>query len=266
MSDDATVIKIGGAEIRTKQDRIDRSRRMSILVWGPSGVGKTTLACTAPGKKLLVSFDPDGDASVADRDDVDVLDLSSARHAIVTEFKSDTSPLGLAKVIEDYDTIIVDSLTNAQHKTVMHAIGTLRGATIEKPSMEAYGTRNALITQLVKNTLMLTAKHNKHVIFIAHEASPDRDKEGVVIAVTVALGGQLVTSAPVDFSEVWNMQDTKGGRRITIRPARMRTPCKTRMFVTDKEPEFPWKHTGTEIADWYEQWRKGGWAKVPLPK
>ena len=46
---------------------------MSLLLWGASGTGKTTLACTAPGKKLLILFDPDGDASIAERDDVDVV-------------------------------------------------------------------------------------------------------------------------------------------------------------------------------------------------
>ena len=77
--------------------------------------------------------------------------------------------MGISKVIDDYDTIIVDSLTNAQHMAVMHAVTVVKGASIERPSLQGYGHRNALITQLVKNLLRLTAKHDKHVIFIAHE-------------------------------------------------------------------------------------------------
>ena len=264
MTDEPTapVIKIGGMEIKPAGTK---SQRMSLLLWGASGTGKTTLACTAPGKKLLVLFDPDGDASIAERDDVDVVDMSSARNNIVDQFKSE-GVMGISKVIEEYDTIIIDSLTNAQHMAVMHAVTVVKGASIERPSLQGYGHRNALITQLVKNVLRLTAKHGKHVIFIAHEGSPQTNDDGIVTAITVALGGQLVTAAPVDFSEVWSLQDTGKTRRILIRPARSYKPCKTRMFKTDGAPEFEWKHTGTEISDWFDAWKSAGWKKQSLPK
>lgn len=261
-SDDGPAIKIGGVDIKragTKEQRI------SLLLWGASGTGKTTLACTAPGRKLLVLFDPDGDASIAGRDDVDVADMSQAKNSVVEMFKSDANPLGLAKAIEQYDTIIIDSLTNAQHMAVMHAVTVVKGATVERPSLQGYGHRNALITQLVKNVLRLTAKYNKHVIFIAHEGAPTTNDEGLVTAITVALGGQLQTAAPVDFSEVYCLQDTGKSRRILIRPARMYRPCKTRMFVTTGAPEFEWKHTGTELADWFDAWQKGNYQKMSLP-
>lgn len=264
MSDDTPAeIKIAGVPI---QRAGQKQQRMSLLLWGASGTGKTTLACTAPGRKLLLLFDPDGDASIASRDDVDVADFSGVRESIVDQFKNAANPLGIAKALEAYDTVIVDSLTNAQHKAVMHAVNVVKGATVERPSLQGYGHRNALITQLVKNVLSLTAAQGKHVIFIAHEAAPQTNDDGIVLAITVALGGQLVTAAPVDFSEVWSLQDTGKQRRILIRPARNYKPCKTRMFVTDAGPEFEWKHTGTEIADWYEQWRDNGYKKLPLPK
>ena len=255
-------IKIGGVPI-TKAG--SKQQRMSLLLWGASGVGKTTLACTAPGRKLLVLFDPDGDASIAERDDVDIADMSQARNSVVDQFKSDANPLGIAKVLDQYDTIIIDSLTNAQHMTLMHGVTTLKGATVERPSLQGYGLRNALITQLVKNVLRLTAKANKHCVFIAHEGAPQMNDDGVVTAVTVALGGQLQTSAPVDFSEVWCLQDTGKTRRLLIRPARNYKPCKTRMFVTTSAAEFTWDHTGTEIADWYNTWQSGGYKKLSLP-
>ena len=258
-----TVIKIGGVEITPVQQKL---QRISMLLWGPSGSGKTTLACTAPGRKLLVLFDPDGDASITERDDVDVADLTKSANSIVDMFKSDSNPLGLAKAIDKYDTVIIDSLTNAQHMSVMHAVTVVKGATIERPSLQGYGHRNALITALVKNVLRLTAKHNKHVIFIAHEAQPERNDEGVVIAITVALGGQLQTSAPVDFSEVWNLSDTGKVRRIGIRPVRLRSPCKTRMFKTDGAAEFDWKYDEHNLATWFNAWQANSFQKLPLPK
>lgn len=255
-------IKIGGLPI---QQAGQKEQRMSLLLWGASGTGKTTLACTAPGKKLLILFDPDGDASIAERDDVDVVPMYEAKNSIVEQFKQD-GVLGINKVIQDYDTIITDSLTNAQHMSVMHAVTVVKGASIERPSLQGYGHRNALITQLVKNLLRLTAKYNKHCIFIAHEAQPQTNDDGVVTAITVALGGQLQTAAPVDFSEVWCLQDTGKQRRILIRPARSYKPCKTRMFVTNGAPEFEWNYEPDNIASWYAAWKSGGYKKLPLPK
>lgn len=257
-----TEVKIGGVPIKKAGTK---EQRMSLLLWGASGTGKTTLACTAPGKKLLILFDPDGDASIAERDDVDVVDMSQARNSIVDQFKQ-SGVMGIDKIIDQYDTVIIDSLTNAQHMSVMHAVTVVKGASIERPSLQGYGHRNALITQLVKNLLRLTAKHNKHVVFIAHEASPQINDSGVVTAITIALGGQLVTAAPVDFSEVWCLQDTGKTRRILIRPVRNYKPCKTRMFVTTGSPEFTWDHTGSEVADWFSAWKDAGYKKQPLPK
>jgi energy-coupling factor transporter ATP-binding protein EcfA2 len=50
--------------------------QLSMLLWGDSGSGKTTLAATAPGIKLYLLFDPNGDLSLAGRSDVLVLNLS----------------------------------------------------------------------------------------------------------------------------------------------------------------------------------------------
>ena len=149
------VVKIGGVDIEPAHAK---PQRMSMLLWGVSGAGKTTLACTAPGRKLLVSFDPDGAASIAHRTDVDVADLADVSHGVVEQFKSQENPLGIGKVLDEYDTIIIDSLTNAQHMSVMHAVTKVTGATIERPSMQGYGHRNALLTQLVKNVLRMTAR------------------------------------------------------------------------------------------------------------
>jgi phage nucleotide-binding protein len=257
------VIKIGGVDIEPAHAK---PQRLSVLLWGVSGAGKTTLACTAPGRKLLVNFDPDGPASIANRTDVDIADLSDVSAGVVEQFKSQDNPLGIGNVLKEYDSIIVDSLTNAQHMAVMHAVTKTKGASIERPSMQGYGMRNALITQLVKNLLRVTGRADKHIIFTAHEAAPQLNDDGVVMSITMSLGGQLTTNAPIDFSEVYCVEDTGKTRRIAVRPSRARKPMKTRLFVTSGEPEFVWKHTGTELEDWYQAWKINGWKKIELPK
>lgn len=247
-----------------------RPARFTCLLWGDAGCGKTTLAATAPGKKLLINFDPEGPASISTRDDVDVADFSEANPAIAEKFKHD-NVLGLREAIEHYDTIIVDSLTNATQLALMHGIAGTKGATIERPSPGAYGVRNALTLQLVKNMLVLTGKYGKHCIFIAHEGSPIANDDGVVLKITLMLGGQLPNSAPKDLSEVWAVTDTGRERRIAIRPVRMRSPCKTRMFDSSDAAEFVWKYdpeknTGMTIEGWWNKWIEGGREKLPVPK
>ncbi len=266
-------LKMGNLPITKSTNTI---KRMTGLFWGPPGGGKTTLACTAPGRKLLVNFDPDGPASVAGWDDVDVVDFSSAAPATLEQAKNTNNPLGLASVIESYDTIVFDSLTNIGYKTLMHGVGTTKNATVERPGLQAYGVRNALILQLIKNTLALTNKFNKHCIFIAHEAPPTTNDDGVILYITLALGGQLPDQAALDFSEVWNIGDLGAGRnrRIMIRPARSKKPCKTRMFQTTGEPEFEWQFDPDDLDNknnmtlekWYNAWQANGMKKLELPK
>lgn len=248
-----------------------------MLLWGPPGGAKTTLACTAPGKKLLVNFDPDGPASVVGWPDVDVVDFSGCTPSTLEKAKNINNPLGLNDTIENYDTIIFDSLTNIGYKALVHGVSQGgSNVSIERPGLQAYGIRNALILQLIKNVLALTNKTNKHCIFIAHENAPVLNKEGVLQFITLALGGQLPDQAALDFSEVWNISDMGVGRnrRILIRPARNKKPCKTRMFQTTGEPEFDWifdpddldDKDNMTIAGWFTAWQANGMKKLELPK
>lgn len=242
-----------------------------MLIWGPSGCGKTTLAATAPGRKLLMNFDPGGPTSITTYDDVSVLDLSTQPQGIVERFKSESDPLGVNQVRDHFDTFIFDSLTTITELTLHMGITKDRGSTIERPAPAAYQTRNALALELIRNVLRWGEKNQKHVIFIAHEGAAERNNEGSVVSYPVALGGQLPTQATLRISEVWALIDDGRQRKIAIRPCHMRRPMKTRMFSTSGEPEFVWrydadKRTGATLAQWWDQWVTNGLSKLPLPK
>src|SRR4051812_15258663 len=87
----------------------ETDQRFSLLLWGLSGCGKTTLAASAPGNKLLINFDPDGPVSLGPRDDVVLIDLSTEKYTVVDIFKTDDDPLlpigdkkyRLSKIIQD---------------------------------------------------------------------------------------------------------------------------------------------------------------------
>lgn len=259
--------------------------RMSLMIWGTAGSGKTTLACTAPGKKLIINLDPDGPASVRYRNDVDVLDLSGlTTDDVLNQLKSDSNPLGLDKVLQspEYSTVILDSATSLSQRALENSVkqGIGRSAkftpSMEFPGLSAYGGRNAIVLTCIKGLLRVTGRNNKHCIIISHEDDPKVNDEGVVMFITLMLGGKLVNAFTVQLGEMWWLQhdEKTGEQRLAIKPCRSHKPMKTRMFRTDTASEFPlvynpedWKNLeNNPIALYWDQWQKGKGSKLELPK
>ena len=269
------VIKLGGIEIETPQQR---RKRLSLLVWGKSGSGKTTLAATAPGRKLWINFDPDGVDVLTSRDDVELLDFAPKPDMIVEQFKED-DPLRITRCLEQHpeiETVVFDSLTTLGNKALSHGIlkaqKTAKGkyATIEDPGFAGYGNKNTWTRLAIAKMLKATGTVKRNIIFIAHEDKPLLDKDGNVVSISIMLGSALNEQVPIDFGEVWNLSDTGRERRIAIRNCRFRSPVKSRIFLTNGDPEFEWtydsiKDEGEGIADWYKEWIEGDGKKINLP-
>jgi len=268
-------IRVGGVVLKTPRES---ATRFSLLLWGSSGSGKTTLAATAPGKKLWINFDPDGTKAITNRNDVVELDFSEQPDNVVMKFRKE-NPLDLDTFLKEHpeiETVVFDSLTTFGEKClqqgVVEARGTKKGAgaTIEDPGYAGYGNKNTWTRLCVKNLLAVTKKHNRHMIFIAHEDKPTTDSQGVVLFISIMLGSSLNEQVPVTMSEIWNLSDTGKERRIAVRNCRWRKPVKSRMFITSGEPEFLWKYDADElegdgIAEWYNKWKKNGGKKIELP-
>lgn len=272
-------ITLGGLDVVQPKNIV---RRMAILLWASSGDGKTTLAATAPGpKKLWVSFDPDATACLGPRDDIIEVKLYDQPARIVEKFKLEDGPFfrDLDRMLEadpDIATVVVDSITTFRDKAMIHGVviakGTAKGrtSTIEDPGYSGYGNLNTWTRQLVANMLTITAKHNRHVVLIAHEDKPTTNDQGQLLYISIMLGSSLNVQVPVNITECWHMQDTGKKRLIQIRPCRSFKPMKTRMFRTTGEPEFEWNYNdetkeGEGIATWYERWKDAKFGKIDLP-
>jgi hypothetical protein len=273
MTDDFD-ISIGG--VGASQETVNR---LSMLVWAPAGMGKTTLGMTMPGRKALINFDPDGPASLAPEvlkmeNDSRVFDLSGKEDSFFARLK-DHDPFGLEKVIDQFDSYIFDSITSVTERTLARGIDVTKGATLERPSPGAYMARNNLAINMIRNILQITGKHNKHVLFIAHEGAPQTNDEGSLIGYTMSLGGQLPSQAALRINECWPMFETgRNEKMIICRKSRLRDPAKSRMFDTTTRTEFEWKFNPNKWDDpnnmridkWFEQWKASGYAKLQLPK
>lgn len=279
-------IELGNFKITNAEDS---PSRLAMLIWGDAGCGKTTLAATAPGKKLWILFDDEGLSSVvglrkqhegretALNNEILVLDLSHERNNIIDKFKRDDG-LGLGKILEDdsigIDTVVVDSVTRLSQMALEHSVasGIHKGALIERVSPGAYGGRNALMLRMFVDIMNVTGKYNKNVIFISHEAAPSTNDDGAVTSITMMLGGQLPQLTTQKLGEVWYMKDTAKGRKLFLRPYQYYRPMKSRMFDLSGPSEIEWKYDidnpdpKFEVATWYKEWKDGGGKKITVPK
>jgi len=274
-----TDIKLGGLDVVQPKTI---TRRMALLLWGSSGCGKTTLAATAPGTKLWISFDSDATACLGPRGDIIEVKLYDQPDRIVEKFKEENGPFfrDLDKMLgenKDIETVVIDSCTSFRDKAMIHGVkvaqGTAKGkhSTLEDPGYAGYGNLNTWTRMLVKHALVVTAKHDCHLVVVAHEDKPTTDDSGNVLFTSIMLGSSLNQQLPVNITETWHMQDTGRERRIQIRPSRGFKPMKSRMFYTTDSVEFVWKYDddtkeGEGIATWYNQWKEAGFAKIHPPK
>ena len=246
------------------------------LIWGPAGDGKTTLASTAPGNKCFLMADPNGEMSLAGREDCQhILPLYSMTPTTVcAELKKD-DPYSLTRYIEQHsiDTLVVDSMTTlatfALYEAVEKNKNTRNTISIEQPSMAGYAYRNSLIQHIAHNLLKLCAKTHTNLIVTTHEGSPSYGDDGKVESITMILSENLANQMGLRFNEVWHLRDSGQARTISVRPHTKMRPMKTRMFnaVT---PQFTWHFdantlTGEGISDWWLAWKQGGGKKLALP-
>ena len=167
-------MEIGGVELTTPQQE-GKSPRLTLLLWGAPGCGKTTLAATAPKKCLWINYDDNGTRSLADFDDGDVLvlDLSGKSNEYIAIQAKKDDPYNVGKFLlanEDVKTIVVDSMTSFGERALDHAIPfgqtqvkTGEKPTIERPGLIGYGNKNAWTRLLTRNMLRVASRHKRNL-------------------------------------------------------------------------------------------------------
>lgn len=240
------------------------------LIWGPPGAGKTTLAATAPGIKLWLGFDNDGEMSLSHRDDVQVMKFYKLNPTTVVQQFKMADPYGITKFLTDHpeiETVVFDSMTTYAYMALMEAVARAGGSKIsmQQPGQNGYTYRNGLVLQATHTLMTITAKLQRNMIFTTHEGAPILDDEGNVTSITMILSTSVAAQVGLKINEVWHLADADNQQRIiSVRPHTRLKPMKTRFINADKGVKFVWKE-GEGIDTWWKQWKENGGQKIPLP-
>lgn len=261
-------------------------RRLCMLLWGLAAAGKTTWAATAPGQKLILSFGDNEAASLIGRKDVQVMPIYKYKTEDIFKFGADA--FGLDRFLYEnrqYQTVICDSVTMLQQRALERSVEVGLGAsprftpTMMTPGQSAYGGRLALSLMVMDALMRVTAKHNVHLIFTAHENEavtvPDGKGGQSVIDITVTLGGKLMGLTTSRLSEIWHLRTITGRdyRIVSIRPQANRRPMRSKIFSNKGEPSFIVEYDPERpdtdkdqmtIAKFYQQWERSN-GKIPVP-
>lgn len=208
------------SEIRTEGN-------IKLLLEGDSGIGKTCLAATFPGKVLVLDFDNKVDSAAeylrhkgmtAQLEQVDVQQFSA---------QLGTSPIDqLTKTINevlipqqrsgvmDFRTLVLDSITTFSAATLAHIVktnpGIKRNETKQgpQPGLQDYGILRREFQRLIPGLLSLPC----NVVMLAHLAVEKDEATGAILRHAM-MDGSFARELPIYFKEVWRMY-VKDGKRL----------------------------------------------------
>lgn len=168
---------------------------VKMMVYGQAGMGKTTLALSAP-KPLLLDFDNGVKrVNMSHLDGVDIVPVESWND-IKQLVNEDLTP---------YETIVVDTIGKMMDFIIIYCCGT------RQPQIKDWGRINSEFTWFIRALSSL----NKHIVFVAHR---DTRKEGDETVFIPALREKSYNSivTELDLLGYLEMRNENGNQHRTI--------------------------------------------------
>lgn len=187
-----------------KPSELSVKSTLTALIYGQPGIGKTTLACSAPSPVLL---DYDGGvARVNGAHQVDTVQVSS--------WEDTEAAIAEIKAAGTYKSIIIDTVgkmlaymedyIKRTQPRLKQADGSL--------SLKGYGVRKQMFIQLLKDTSIM----GMNLIFVAHERE---ERQGDETKVRPEISGSAASDLVKELDLVGYMQAVGSDRTITFDPA-----------------------------------------------
>lgn len=155
---------------------------LSLLVYGRSGTGKTTLAASFPTPALLIDIREKGTDSIADRDGVDVV--------AITKWSELEEVFWFLKNDKKYKTVILDQISSMQDLAMEHAMAE-EGKDIM--SQRLWGVVSGLMKTWLLNYRDLV-DDQINVCFIAHDRASKGESAEDDDTIDPQVGARLMPS------------------------------------------------------------------------
>ena len=176
-----------------KPNELDVQTKIKALIYGQAGMGKTTLALSAP-KPLLLDFD-NGVNRVNFEHQKDTVQIKSFQEALDV----------LNEDLSDYESIVVDTIGKMMDFIITKVCGT------SNPRIQDWGRINQEFTGFVR----IASSLNKNIIFVAHR---DVRKEGEENVFVPAVREKTYSAIVTELDLLGYMDMNKNVRQITFNP------------------------------------------------
>lgn len=190
---------------------------LNMMVYGASGVGKTTFASTATDLGKVLYVDSEAGAQFIPEDRAENIDLLSLKH--ITELDEIVKEENVA----EYDTIVFDSITEIMKKMVDYIKGNKETATLQDWGKIIVGTEGYFrkIRDLEKNTIL-----------VALETEKEDDN---IILKRPSLSGKNLPSDIIGFQDIcMYLENTSQGRVGYVQPGQ-------KFYAKDRTNKLPHK-------------------------
>lgn len=161
----------------------------SYVIYGRSGTGKTTLAETFPGPKLLLDVRDHGTDSIVGSKDTDILDVEDWEQL-------DQEVYWFLKQHPDkYKTVIIDTITQAQEMRMQELLAkkkknAKRAGEWGSMTRQEFGQVSSSMKTMITNYRDL----KMNVVFIAQQRVSRADEDDADVGIDPEIGPQLMPS------------------------------------------------------------------------
>lgn len=187
--------------------------KLKVMVWSPSGTGKTHLLGTAAELGPMYIFDTDLRLQGIATRDIEYDSYRDANQSQPNAYDAASAKLDKLKGLNPfpYEVVALDGLTTFSiiamnraipaTKAFMPQLPHIQTNNVTVPAQPDYMTAMALTEQFISKLCALPC----HVIVTAHEDNDKDDLTGRIFK-NIAVSGKLAIRLPGYFNELWRMQ------------------------------------------------------------
>lgn len=179
--------------VKSKPDVLDLAQPvgdiqtyLSVLFYGRSGTGKTTLSCSFPTPLLIIDIAEKGTDSVCDVEGVDVIKLENFEQIEEIYFRLEDGDT-------KYKTVVIDAMHSLQDEAVNKAKEDQGKSELDATSLRDFGLAAGLMKTWILNYVNLVDL-GIHVVFLAHDRIKELESDDEADVLIPEVGPRLMPS------------------------------------------------------------------------